>query len=158
MKTRCAFCNIATHCPVKAIDINQDNVEEYYLCESCGNQYIQFHTEINHLNFNPSDTVAYFNAKPQLSCDCGLTKSEFERVGRFGCAKCYTFFKTEMKEIATAYHNAKIHLGKKPKKQTKENPEEIKKLLKLKFAKAIESEDYEEAATIKKELEKFNSP
>lgn len=146
MITQCQFCNITTYCPIKATDINKTNIEEYYLCEECGSQYLEFHTEIN---FTTTNSIPFGE---KYSCYCGLTRQEFEKTGRFGCDKCYEFLKKEIREILFVYHNAKNHIGKFPKNIN------TKELLEFEYKKAIETENYEKAEIIKKRLEKFNSP
>ncbi len=70
---------------------------------------------------------------------------------------CYSFFKKKMKELVFPYHGASRHAGKRPKANYVEtlmcDPVEREKILKLRYAKALELEQYEKAAEIKKELD-----
>ena len=90
---------------------------------------------------------------------CGLMLKEFDDKGRFGCPDCYNHFTECMEELVYPYHGSREHVGKIPKYTLDEdNKEERKKLLKLRMAKAVELELYEEAAEIKKQLDVFIDP
>ena len=45
---------------------------------------------------------------------CGLTYEDFRKFGRFGCADCYIAFKTQLKTLLKKIHGSSVHLGKKP--------------------------------------------
>ena len=86
-----------------------------------------------------------------------MTLEEFNTHGRFGCADCYLHFEIIMEELVYPYHKAKAHVGKRPKRQLAEklenDPVEKLKLLKLRYAKALELEEYEKLADLLKEIE-----
>lgn len=87
---------------------------------------------------------------------CGLTLAEFNTIGKFGCATCYEHYIDEFLALAGPFQNGSDrHIGKCPKNfYADPNPNvELMKLLKLKFAKAVEVERYEEAAVLKKEID-----
>lgn len=94
-------------------------------------------------------------------CRCGLTETEFDEKGKFGCAHCYDHFGPKLEELVFPYHGgAREHVGKRPKNWSENrwmnDPVEKKKVLKLRLAKAIEVEDYERAAELKKELQQLS--
>ncbi|WP_067729170.1 UvrB/UvrC motif-containing protein [Oceanobacillus damuensis] len=90
-----------------------------------------------------------------LQCSsCGMTFSEFKKVGKFGCAHCYESFASRLEPIFRRVHagNTK-HFGKIPKRagsdlhvkrQLKSYKEELKNL--------IESEAFEEAAKVRDKI------
>jgi protein arginine kinase activator len=100
-------------------------------------------------------------AKPQRTCTCGWTLENFDKTGRFGCPKCYEIYLNKLEQLVFPYHGASQHVGKRMKHQVNRQAEfdsiEKEKLLKLRLAKAVELEEYEKAAEIKKELDQLKS-
>ncbi len=91
------------------------------------------------------------------SCDiCGMTYEDIRKSGRFGCENCYSTFKVELEAILKNVQGSTRHEGKFPKRAAgMQLKREIEKL-KLEQMKAIENEEYEEAARIRdllKEME-----
>lgn len=84
---------------------------------------------------------------------CGLTLTEFFKNGKFGCSNCYIHFEPEFLSIAEIHQEGSEHMGKRPKKTNEEeSPEALKQRLKILKARAIELENYEEAARITEQL------
>lgn len=89
---------------------------------------------------------------------CGMAFEDFKRIGRFGCAQCYETFKESIYPLLEKIHGAVKHTGKMPRKM----PIVVKKESEIqqfqeKLKKAVEKEEFEEAAVIRdkiKELEK----
>jgi protein arginine kinase activator len=84
---------------------------------------------------------------------CGLTYADFKRMGRLGCGGCYTSFKKYLGPLLKRIHGLSQHVGKSPLKI----PTAVKKKtdlqdLRLKLAKAIEMEEFEEAARIRDQI------
>lgn len=87
---------------------------------------------------------------------CNLSLSEFNREGRFGCAVCYDHFMDEFLALAGPFQEGEDqHVGKIPKgfREGKSSKEERLKVLRLRFAHAVETEKYENAAVLKKEID-----
>ena len=86
-----------------------------------------------------------------------MTLEEFNGHGRFGCSECYSHFEIIMEKLVYPYHKARQHVGKSPKREMAEklenDPVEKLKFLKLKYAKALELEEYEKLADLVKEIE-----
>ena len=61
-----------------------------------------------------------------------------------------------MKDLVFPFHQARFHEGKKPKRHyidsLMQDPVEKEKILKLRYAKALELENYEQAKIIKEQL------
>lgn len=175
---RCIFCDKIIYTPIHVTEITNGKIEVYHVCKTCGVEYMKgVEKDLEPKKSQPPAGVDVTEIKtpfdlfqfitgamkqqpPQPSipkfppCACGLTVEEFRKYGRFGCAKCYTHFEEEVQRFVYPYHNADTHIGKRPKSaDPDENSfEEKKKLIRLRMAKAIELEDYETAATLKKEL------
>lgn len=90
-----------------------------------------------------------------LQChSCGMTFSDFKKVGKFGCAQCYETFASKLDPILRRVHagNTK-HFGKIPKRagsdlhvkrQLQRYKEELQQLIK--------TEAFEEAAKIRDKI------
>lgn len=118
--------------------------------------------DVSHIK-TPQELLSFLMGTPSPGspdaippCECGTTEAEFDQTGRFGCPKCYTHFEAKMSEQVFPFHGASEHVGKKPKRSREEmwmsDPVEKEKVLKLRLAKAVEVEDYERAAELKKQL------
>ena len=102
------------------------------------------------------------SAGPELECStCGFTQADFKKTGRLGCSTCYTVFSEPLEGMLKQMHKGTQHIGKVPKvlraqlditKQQDQLNEQLQK--------AIEMENYEEAARLRdhlKELESVNA-
>lgn len=89
---------------------------------------------------------------------CGLTYDEFKKTGRLGCSECYNVFSNELNTIFKNVQASNQHQGKFPQKYGSELlcKRELDSL-KVLLSKAIENEEYEDAAGYRdkiKELQK----
>ena len=167
---KCFQCKEITYTPYSVTEITgHKSFYVYYLCEKCGKESMnpskkQDLTEIKSpqqlLDFISGISIDLEIKDPCPSC--GLTIEDFNSKMKFGCAKCYEHFKQESENVIFPYHKATYHVGKIPRRQLNDfwnsTPEEKKKLLKLKLAKAIELEEFKKAAQIKIEIENQNPP
>lgn len=95
---------------------------------------------------------------PDLTCsNCGLTFSEFSRLGRFGCGQCYKTFRDRLQPLLRKIHGSSLHRGKLPPMLSEEatvirEQERLQEELRL----AIESEDFERAADLRDKLKSLS--
>ncbi len=87
---------------------------------------------------------------------CGYTQAEFKKSARLGCAECYTTFAAGMESMLKAMHKDIRHVGKAPQafqqiQQTRDFTEKLKSLQK-RLDKAVGDEDFEQAATVRDEI------
>lgn len=89
-----------------------------------------------------------------LRCEsCGLTYSQFSKIGRFGCSECYKHFSDRLDSLFRRVHGTTAHAGKIPKRtggqiQTKREIDTLKKeLLTL-----VEREEFEQAAQLRDKI------
>lgn len=84
---------------------------------------------------------------------CGRRYSEFQKSGKFGCAKCYAAFRQPVTTMLRQIHGTTEHKGKIPARAG-EHLQKKRRLAELKQAlsKAVAREDYEEAARLHKEI------
>ncbi len=98
--------------------------------------------------------------KPEedLMCaNCGFKLSEFLRISKFRCEKCYESFEPHTTKILSQYHKASGHKGKVYTGVYSPNKEFKLKVLKRALDEALKREEYERAARIRdmiKEVEK----
>jgi protein arginine kinase activator len=100
----------------------------------------------------------------ELRCPrCGFTQADFKKSGRLGCPECYKTFSEGLNGLLKTMHKGTRHVGKAPEAQrsSSENADRLKALQK-RLDKAIESENFEEAAQVRDEIrqvtERSNSP
>jgi len=108
----------------------------------------------------------------ELTCpSCQFTQSEFKKTGRFGCPDCYHVFDQGLDTLLEAMHKRTQHAGKIPASFPQlpasdyspelpgpaMAPSPADKLSELKSAlsKAVEDEDYEEAARLRDEISRL---
>ncbi len=162
---KCSICGKLKYITYHVTDILPDGVKSYEMCKSCGEQYMTQPEspkplDLSHIK-TPEQLLNLISMHQSIEttppCECGMTDEEFEKKGRFGCPKCYTHFKDKMEKYVYPYHKARQHVGKRPKaqieKQLMSDPVEKLKILRLRLARAIEVEKYEEAALLKKQIE-----
>lgn len=148
--------------------INGDK-KEVHVCEECAREkgYAAFpddgyslHDLIKGLFNVESPSFSKAREHPlrfqqEMVCpQCELTFSEFQRTGKFGCAKCYDAFSPRIESILRRVHSGNtIHRGKIPKRKgghlhiKKQIEEYREKLLQL-----VEEEAFEEAAVVRDKI------
>ncbi|HVU27565.1 MAG TPA: UvrB/UvrC motif-containing protein [Verrucomicrobiae bacterium] len=92
-----------------------------------------------------------------LKCPrCGFTQADFKKSGRLGCPECYATFAEGLSVPLKTMHKGTRHIGKTPEalRVSRENSDRLK-TLQRKLAKAIESENFEEAANLRDELKQM---
>jgi protein arginine kinase activator len=143
---------------------------EFHICESCAREKgelipgtpngFSIHNLLSGLlDFEPS-TADNMGTKSQLlRCEhCGLTYSQFSKLGRFGCSSCYRQFSDRLDPLFKRVHGNISHVGKVPKRsggliKTKREIE----ILKRELMDHIVQEEFEHAAKVRdliRELEK----
>lgn len=135
---------------------------EMYLCEKCAREKGQFSlgSPISISDFF-SGLIGVENSLPynssasrEVACDkCGMTFEEFQKTGKLGCANCYEVLGERLRPIIRRLHGADEHTGKVPSRLSKgmKTSREIE-MLKDQLNKAIQNEEYEEAAQIRDEI------
>ena len=158
---------------VHLTEIINDEMSELHLCEDCakakGTQ-MQQHFSIADLLSGLVDFPMEPAAKREhikIKCPgCGMTYTDFKKLGRFGCSQCYEAFKRLLYPLFKTIHGTTHHIGKKPKepKVQRHRPAEVKAKVKIKteedelkelkerMAKAIQKEEFEEAAALRDKI------
>lgn len=161
------LCDICGKNPatVHLTEIIDEAMNELHLCEECARQKSAQMEQ----QFGLSDLLAGMaevakadkerEAAARVKCaGCGLTYADFKKIGRLGCAECYSAFKKYLGPLLKRIHGSSQHLGKSPLKVAKVLKKKIDlQELRNRLQKAIEKEEFEEAAKIRdqiRELEK----
>lgn len=137
-------------------------VKDKYLCSECAVAQKQMNLEENDIL---KMLTSFFNdsAVPNLQtvkCECcGTSFNDIRRTGKVGCGNCYSVFKEQLVGTLQRIHGRTTHVGKRPSfsveaatYEPKQNIDEKQiKIddLKVQLKKAIETENYEEAAKLR---------
>ncbi|MCG7410669.1 UvrB/UvrC motif-containing protein [Paenibacillus sp. ACRRX] len=149
--------------------INGEKTESH-ICEGCAREKGELNADPAHefsihnllsglLDFdlsngagNLKNGVYGFKATSEaMRCDnCGLTFSQFSKMGRFGCDECYKSFGSRLDPLLKRVHGNIIHVGKIPKRngivlQRKRELDELRE----KLQECIRMEQFEEAAQLR---------
>ncbi|MEA3306151.1 MAG: UvrB/UvrC motif-containing protein [Candidatus Omnitrophota bacterium] len=158
----CDICgkNEAT---VHFTEIINDRITKLHLCEGCAKhkgEEMEEHFGLADLLAGLADLGAPVEAvkDKKLKCpSCGLTYSDFKKIGKMGCGRCYDTFKIYLVPLLKRIHGSDTHAGKAPRKKRKTekrkktSAEELKRQLK----RAVELEEFEEAARLRDEIKKY---
>jgi len=149
---------------VHLTEIVNDKVTKLHLCEECAKEKgaeMEEHFGLSDLLAGLADLGAGLESEVggKIKCStCGFTYSDFKKVGRFGCGECYEAFKKQLAPLLKRIHRADRHVGKVPLSagKTVKDTRSLQEL-RLRMDKAIQFEEFEEAAKLRdqiKELEK----
>lgn len=152
----CSVCQ-KNEAKVHVTQIVDDKVQKVDLCEECSKAKGMtdpkgFSLADLLLGLGASQEVETRAAKPgELSCPgCGLTQSEFKKSVRFGCPQCYTSFGEGLPGMLKTMHKGLRHIGKVPHAlKPRRDPADLLKTLNRRLEKAVESENFEEAAQLR---------
>lgn len=160
---KCEICgkNEAT---VHLTEIVNDKVTKLNLCETCAKNKgseMEEHFGLNDLLAGLADIGQ--TAKPEVAStikcgSCGFTYQDFRKVGRLGCGDCYESFKKELTQLLRRIHSADRHVGKVPVTagKTVKDTQTIQEL-RIKMEKAIQTEEFEEAARLRDKIKDLES-
>ena len=146
---------------VHLTEIKGDKVQKVDLCEGCAKN-----KGVNDSSFALADLLLGLGASQEidpsaggaeLKCaNCGFTQADFKKSGRLGCPECYKTFVEGLEGLLKSMHKGIRHAGKVPEalRRTRETADRMK-LLQKKLSKAIEEENFEQAATLRDEIKKI---
>ena len=158
----CELCK-QTQATVHLTEIINDQMTELHLCEACANQkgaQVESHFGLSDLLSGLADfskTQEPEEVSNKACPMCGMTYDDFRKVGRLGCAECYPTFKRSLGNLLKRIHGSPLHLGKSPMRLVK--PAKVAKTelleLKRKLERAIEGEEFEEAAKLRDQIRRL---
>ena len=147
---------------VHLTEIIDDQMTELHLCEACANQkgaQVESHFGLADLLSGLAEMGKAPEAEEEAEAvaktcpTCGMTYEDFRKVGRLGCADCYTTFKRNLASLLKRIHGSPHHLGKSPARLVKP-PKAKTELAELKrqLERAIELEEFEKAASFRDQI------
>jgi protein arginine kinase activator len=164
------LCDVCKKNPatVHLTEIVDDQMTELHLCEECA----RHKSAAMEQQFGLSDLLAGMadfggqakNEEPvSAKCpNCNLTYADFKKVGRLGCGECYNAFRKYLAPLLKRIHGSSRHVGKSPLKDktasrngTRKKPDLEE--LKAQMQRAVQSEDFEEAARLRDQIKKISS-
>ena len=149
---------------VHLTEIKGDKIQKVDLCEGCAKA-----KGVNDSNFALADLLLGLGASQEidqsasgaeLKCpNCGFTQADFKKSGRLGCPDCYKTFVEGLEGLLKSMHKGTRHVGKAPEalRRSRESADRLKALQK-KLNKAIEEENFEQAAVVRDEIKKLSAP
>jgi protein arginine kinase activator len=163
------LCDICKKNPatVHLTEIIDEQMNELHLCEDCA----RHKSAAMEQQFGLSDLLAGMAdfEKPNkddenvaVKCpNCNLTYADFKKVGRLGCGECYSAFRKYLAPLLKRIHGSNQHVGKSPLKGKTVSKPGKKKVdlgnLKAEMQRAIQREDFEEAARLRDQIKKVSS-
>jgi len=134
-----------------------DKMQKLDLCEECAKA-----KGVNDPSFAPADLLLGLGASQEIEqsggvetkCPrCGFSQADFKKSGRLGCPECYKTFAEGLEGLLKSMHKGTRHAGKVPEalRASREQTDRLK-LLQKKLARAIEDENFEEAARVRDEI------
>jgi protein arginine kinase activator len=162
------LCDICKKNPatVHLTEIIDEQMNELHLCEDCA----RHKSAAMEQQFGLSDLLAGMAdfEKPDkdeenvaVKCpNCNLTYADFKKVGRLGCGECYNAFRKYLAPLLKRIHGSNQHVGKSPFKEKAILKPGRKNTdldgLKAQMQKAIQREDFEEAARLRDQIKKIS--
>lgn len=137
--------------------LQEGKFEEHHVCEPCYPKYLQ---ETQHKGISaklpPGDSGGDFEDAlfGQQECPrCGIKFLDFRNTHRLGCPQDYEVFRNELTPLLENIHGEPRHCGKTPRRypQTKKAEAELVQL-RSRLKRAVEREDYEEAARLRDQI------
>jgi protein arginine kinase activator len=134
------------------------------LCEDCAktkgvNDPTGFSLADLLLGLGASQEMEQATGGADVKCPrCGFTQADFKKAGRLGCAECYKTFAEGLESLLKTMHKGTRHVGKAPEamRQTRDLSDRLKTLQK-KLAKAVEDENFEQAAQLRDEIKQMTA-
>ena len=154
-------CSICKEKPatVHLTQITGDKMQKVDLCEECAktkgvNDPTGFSLADLLLGLGASQEIEQAAGGAELKCArCGFTQADFKKAGRLGCSECYKTFAEPLEGLLKTMHKGTRHVGKVPEslRQNRDLSDRVK-VLEKRLGKAIEDEDFEQAAQLRDEI------
>lgn len=157
----CSICQ-KNEAKVHLTQIVDDKMQKIDLCEECSKAKgvtdpagFSFADLLLGASSGAADTEARPMVKPgELTCSsCGVAQSDFKKSGRFGCPQCYATFGEGLPAMLKTMHRGLKHVGKVPQSfRPRRDASDLLKQLNRRLEKAIETENFEEAAQLRDQI------
>ena len=135
--------------------LGEAKFEEHHVCEQCFKQYnLESQGKGKALTAEAATADLDDALFGQQECpDCGIKFVDFRNSHRLGCSRDYQVFHAELMPLLENIHGDTRHCGKTPRRypQTKKAEAELLQL-RQRLKRAVEREDYEEAARLRDQI------
>jgi protein arginine kinase activator len=156
----CCICK-DREASVHLTQIAGDKMQKVDLCEECAktkgvNDPTGFSLADLLLGLGASQEIEQAGGGAEIKCPrCGFTQADFKKSGRLGCPECYRAFSDALEGLLKTMHKGTRHAGKVPEslRQNRDLSDRLKNLQK-RLTKAIEQEDFEQAAVLRDEIKR----
>ncbi|TFG64826.1 MAG: DNA helicase UvrBC [Spirochaetales bacterium] len=138
---------------------------DFHLCEECakkkgitkGGQKLELSLpELLTGLVDLKDIVGGQGGESKTCPNCGISREEFKKTGKLGCAGCYNAFNKDIVRMLRKLSGASRHKGKYPSRLKSYKSFLIdREILKQKLEDAVKREDYEAAAAIRDRILKL---
>ncbi|HEV2392648.1 MAG TPA: UvrB/UvrC motif-containing protein [Verrucomicrobiae bacterium] len=154
----CCICK-EKEAKVHLTQIAEGKMQKVDLCEECAktkgvNDPTGFSLADLLLGLGAAQEIEQAAGGAELKCPrCGFTQADFKKAGRLGCPECYKTFAEPLEALLKSMHKGTRHTGKIPEsfRHTRDLSDRVR-LLEKRLNKAIQDEDFEEAAILRDEL------
>ena len=154
----CRLCQ-QREATVHLTQIAGEKMQKVDLCEECAktkgvNDPAGFSLADLLLGLGASQEIEQAGGGGELKCArCGFSQADFKKAGRLGCPECYKTFSEALEGLLKTMHKGTRHIGKVPEglRQDRDLADRLK-LLQKRLTKAIEQEDFEQAAVLRDEI------
>jgi len=160
------LCSICKEKPatVHLTQIVGEKMQKLDLCEECAkakgiNDPTSFSLADADMLFGlgASQEIEQAGGGVETKCPrCGFSQADFKKSGRLGCPECYKTFAEGLEGLLKTMHKGTHHSGKVPEalRANREQSDRLK-LLQKKLAKAVEDENFEQAAQLRDEIKQI---
>jgi protein arginine kinase activator len=159
----CSICK-EKEATVHLTNIAGDKMQKVDLCEECAkskgmNDPTAFSLADQLFGLGAALEIEQAGGSTGLKCPaCGFTQADFKKAGRLGCSQCYATFAEPLEGLLKTMHKGTRHVGKVPESLRKNRDlSDRLKLLQKKLGKAIDREDFEEAAILRDEIKQTSA-
>ena len=151
---KCERCSTPATVHITEV-LGEGKFEEHHVCENCFKQYNLESQGKSNKALTDAGTGELDEALfGQQECpDCGIKFVDFRNSHRLGCSRDYQVFHAELMPLLENIHGDTRHCGKTPRRypQTKKAEAELLQL-RQRLKRAVEREDYEEAARLRDQI------
>ena len=159
----CEKCGKRT-ASVHVTEIVDNEARETHLCEECAKKKglgsgpdSAFKLADLLFGLTGSDEVIKEKLAGVKCPRCQLLYDDFRKEGRLGCAACYDAFEEQLGFLLKKIHSSNTHAGKFPPEMKKRGFTSLIPELKISLERAIQKEEFEEAARLRDRINELES-
>ncbi len=159
----CCFCK-QKEAKVHYSKVEGNKIQKLDMCEECAKQKgfddpTAYALADLLLGLGATQEFEGATGGTELKCPkCGFSQTDLKKSGRLGCPECYNTFASGLENLLKSMHKGTRHVGKVPMaaQQTRDITERIKSLQK-RLDKAIQDENFEQAALLRDEIKQLKA-